>query len=132
MKSKKEIASEILAKYEDKNEYHFHAVDREWIIEAMLEFKRNFVPKTIDLRGPSVRTGASWLTKLPDEVQVMWRHDVVKLRGEADVEWLLKGTDTFSGFIAGSFVWKKSSQGYDFWYNISKGKFVTKYYVPLQ
>jgi hypothetical protein len=127
MKSKKEIASEILKKYEDKNERHFRDEDRDWIIEAMLEFKRNFVPKVLDLRGPSRRKGASWLTKLPNEVQVMWRHDVLKLRGEADVEWLLKGTDTFSGFITGSFVWEKSSQGYDFWYNISKGK-----YVPLQ
>jgi hypothetical protein len=124
MKSKKEIASEILAKYEDKNEYHFHDLDREWIIEAMLEFKRNFVPKTIDLRGPSTRTGASWLTKLPKEVQVMWRHEVSKLRGEEDIEYLLSKSHTFLGFLAGSFLWLTSEQGAEFWSKLSKGKYV--------
>lgn len=34
----KEVADSILAKYEDDHEYHFHQVDREWIIEAMIEF----------------------------------------------------------------------------------------------
>jgi hypothetical protein len=31
-------ASNILKNYEDDNEYHFHEVDRKWIIEAMIEF----------------------------------------------------------------------------------------------
>jgi len=31
-------ADKILKKYEDDNEYHFHAVDRKWIIEAMEEY----------------------------------------------------------------------------------------------
>ena len=30
--------SEILIKHEDANEYHFHEVDRKWIIEAMKEY----------------------------------------------------------------------------------------------
>ena len=30
--------SEILMKHEDANEYHFHEVDRKWIIEAMEEY----------------------------------------------------------------------------------------------
>ena len=30
--------SEILMKHEDVNEYHFHEVDRKWIIEAMEEY----------------------------------------------------------------------------------------------
>jgi predicted ATP-grasp superfamily ATP-dependent carboligase len=30
--------SEILMKHEDANEYHFHEIDRKWIIEAMEEF----------------------------------------------------------------------------------------------
>jgi hypothetical protein len=124
MKTKKEIASEILAKHEDKNKCHFRDIDREWIIEAMLEFKRNFVPKTIDLRGPSTRTGASWLTKLPKEVQVMWRHEVSKIRGEDYIEYLLNQSDTFLVFIAGSFVWSYSEQGEEFWNNISEGKYV--------
>jgi hypothetical protein len=127
MKTKKEIASEILAKYEDKNEYHFHDLDREWIIEAMLEFKRSFVSKTIDLRGPSKRICSSWLAKLPKEVQVMWRQEVIIFRGESSIEPILNETDTFFGFIAGSFVWSKSEQGEEFWKNISKGN-----YVPLQ
>ena len=29
---------EILKKYEDDNEYHFHQVDREWIMDAMQEY----------------------------------------------------------------------------------------------
>jgi hypothetical protein len=33
-----ELADKILARYEDDHEYHFHQVDREWIIEAMIEF----------------------------------------------------------------------------------------------
>ena len=32
------IADETLKKYEDDNEYHFHSVDRKWIIEAMEEY----------------------------------------------------------------------------------------------
>lgn len=39
-------ADEILKKYEDDNEYHFHSVDRKWIIEAMEEYAA--------LRQPSV------------------------------------------------------------------------------
>ena len=31
-------ADEILKKYEDANEMHFHQVDRGWIIEAMEEY----------------------------------------------------------------------------------------------
>lgn len=31
-------ADKILKKYEDDNEYHFHIVDRKWIIEAMEEY----------------------------------------------------------------------------------------------
>jgi hypothetical protein len=127
MKSKKEIASEILAKHEDKNKCHFRDIDREWIIEAMLEFKKHFVPKTIDLSGPSERTGVSWLTELPWAVQVMWRQEVLKLRGEGYIEYLLSKPDTFWGFIAGSFLWSESEQGDEFWKNISKGN-----YVPLQ
>ena len=37
-----ELADKILARYEDDNEYHFHQVDREWIIEAMVEFEETF------------------------------------------------------------------------------------------
>ena len=31
-------ADKILKKYEDDNEYHFHEVDRKWIIAAMEEY----------------------------------------------------------------------------------------------
>lgn len=34
----KDLADKILAQYEDDREYHFHQLDREWIIEAMIEF----------------------------------------------------------------------------------------------
>ena len=40
-----ELADKILARYEDDNEYHFHQVDREWIIEAMVEFEETFKTK---------------------------------------------------------------------------------------
>ncbi len=33
-------ADSLLAKYEDENEFHLHRVDREWIIDCMIEFKR--------------------------------------------------------------------------------------------
>ena len=36
--TQKELADKILSRYEDDREYHFHQVDREWIIEAMIEF----------------------------------------------------------------------------------------------
>jgi hypothetical protein len=31
-------ANEILKKHEDANEYHFHEVDRKWIMKAMEEY----------------------------------------------------------------------------------------------
>ena len=34
----KTLASSVLSKFEDGNEYHFHDVDRSWIIDAMLVF----------------------------------------------------------------------------------------------
>ena len=36
--NERHLADIILAKYEDENETHFHAVDRRWIIDAMIEF----------------------------------------------------------------------------------------------
>lgn len=32
----------ILRKYQDDNEYHFHEVDEEWIVEAMEEYASIF------------------------------------------------------------------------------------------
>ena len=34
----KKTANKILKKHEDNNEYHFHELDREWIIAAMEEY----------------------------------------------------------------------------------------------
>lgn len=127
MKSKKEIASEILKKYEDKNERHFKDEDREWILEAMLEFKKKFVPKVLDLRGPSVRTGASWLIKLPKEVQDMWEEEAIKCIGKEPTFTLLDNKCSFRTLIDSAFAWEETPQGAEFWINISKGK-----YVPLQ
>lgn len=36
--AQRKLASDILKRYEDKNEYHLHAVDREWFLDAMIEF----------------------------------------------------------------------------------------------
>lgn len=33
-------ADALLAKYEDDHEFHLHRLDREWIIECMIEFRR--------------------------------------------------------------------------------------------
>lgn len=32
-----ELADRVLATYEDKNENHFHQVDRKWILNAMCQ-----------------------------------------------------------------------------------------------
>jgi len=32
------LADQVLIAFEDNNEYHFHKADREWIIDAMIEF----------------------------------------------------------------------------------------------
>jgi hypothetical protein len=54
----------------------------------------------------------------------MWRHEVSKLRGEEDIEYLLSKSHTFLGFLAGSFLWLTSEQGAEFWSKLSKGKYV--------
>jgi hypothetical protein len=41
-------ADKILKKYEDDNEYHFHTVDRKWIIEAMEEYAALRQPPVIE------------------------------------------------------------------------------------
>ncbi len=33
-------AIEILRKYEDENEHHFHDVDEEWVVKAMEEYTK--------------------------------------------------------------------------------------------
>lgn len=38
-------ASKILATYEDENEFHFHEVDRYWIINSMLDYKYSTINK---------------------------------------------------------------------------------------
>lgn len=38
-----QTASEILKKYEDEHEYHFHDSDREFIIKAMVEYKNQHI-----------------------------------------------------------------------------------------
>lgn len=32
------LADKVLMEFEDNNEYHFHKIDREWIVDAMIEF----------------------------------------------------------------------------------------------
>ena len=44
---KPSTADKILKKYEDDNEYHFHAVDRKWIIAAMEEYATLRQPLTV-------------------------------------------------------------------------------------
>lgn len=37
-------ADQILAEHEDANEMHFHQVDREWLIKAMVEYAASRMP----------------------------------------------------------------------------------------
>ena len=61
-------ASELLLKHEDFNEYHFHEVDRKWIIEAMKEYAASVRDEDIEYEsmwlggvGKSYFTmGAQW------------------------------------------------------------------------
>ena len=53
-------ADKILKKYEDDNEYHFHAVDRKWIIAAMEEYAT--------LRQPLVEGEANSFIALPTRI----------------------------------------------------------------
>ena len=46
-------ADKTLRKYEDEYEYHFHDVDREWIIKAMNEYAQQQVKNTVDLGSVS-------------------------------------------------------------------------------
>ena len=43
----KELADKILAEYEDNHEYHFHQVDREWLIKAMCKCALIFNNQTL-------------------------------------------------------------------------------------
>jgi hypothetical protein len=36
-------ADKLLAKFEEKNEYHFHHVNREWMVECMEEYAKEKV-----------------------------------------------------------------------------------------
>lgn len=42
------IADEILKKYEDEYEYHFHKVDREFILKAMAEYTTECVKASLE------------------------------------------------------------------------------------
>ncbi len=58
MNDKKQTADEILKKYEDDNEYHFHSVDRKWIIEAMEQYAAFRQPPVISCVCPNeIKTG---------------------------------------------------------------------------
>lgn len=56
-------ASDILLKHEDSNEYHFHTVDRQWIIEAMEEYA---TIKSIELTN-ALKDIKNWDEDLEDE-----------------------------------------------------------------
>jgi hypothetical protein len=36
--AQRKLASDIFKSYEDKNKYHLNEVEREWVLDAMLEF----------------------------------------------------------------------------------------------
>lgn len=45
----KTLASSVLSKFEDDNEYHFHNVDRKWIIDAMIAFAKRYAKENGNL-----------------------------------------------------------------------------------
>lgn len=57
-------ASEILLKHEDFNEYHFHEVDRKWIIEAMKEYAASITDDEIEYE-------AMWLAGIDKSYFIM-------------------------------------------------------------
>jgi len=60
-------ASDILLKHEDSNEYHFHDVDRKWIIEAMEEYASiKSIELTIELTN-ALKDIKNWDEDLEDE-----------------------------------------------------------------
>lgn len=38
-----ELASNVLGEFEDNNEYHFHPIDRQWLIESMIAFANEVI-----------------------------------------------------------------------------------------
>lgn len=57
-------ASEILLNHEDANEYHFHEVDRKWIIEAMKEYATSITDDEIEYE-------AMWLAGIDKSYFIM-------------------------------------------------------------
>jgi len=61
---------EILRKYEDGNEYHFHEVDRAWIMEAMEEYAEQQVKNNAVL--PRV-SGSNYCKQCGKEIDKQFR-----------------------------------------------------------
>lgn len=70
---KPKTASQILKKYEDANEYHFHKLDRNWIEEAMAEYSA----QNCDLIQELFNRPAQVLKPLED----LYRKDYPRLDG---------------------------------------------------
>lgn len=58
-------SSEILRKHEDANEYHFHDVDRKWIIEAMEEYakEKSEIPFILELSDEEIEMAAPYVPR---------------------------------------------------------------------
>lgn len=80
----------ILKKYEDNNEYHFHEVDREWILQAMQEYADQ------QLRLNSV------VSSLPNKKEILKqaRKEENYIGNESDIIGAEK-TGKFHGFLKG-------------------------------
>ena len=71
--------SEILQKHEDANEYHFHEVDRKWIIEAMEEYAESHSQRLETLAKLLAKTWfyGEWEWENPNErIQQMIMQDL--------------------------------------------------------
>lgn len=71
--------SEILRKHEDANEYHFHDVDRKWIIEAMEEYAKAYSQRLETLAKLLAKTWfyGEWEWENPNErIQQMIMQDL--------------------------------------------------------
>lgn len=94
-----EEANKILAKYEDDNEYHFHELDRKWIIQAMNEYAEAYHQAKVKidaLHGVSVRDFYAaealkaeiqvWNSELSNEHRAELLQDMVDRFGNCEVQ----------------------------------------------
>jgi hypothetical protein len=70
-------------------------------------------PETIT--STTLKTPNEWLKLMSEEEVKLWRENIKSRKTEMNMETLM----TFERFISNSFVWSQTTQGLDYWQNIS-------------